>query len=118
MNTIAWLIDSTLVCVVLFALAHRFGFRARSKSAFLPISRIVALSPLILLTSMIAGSFGAPVLFVCLWMLNRMCTVPDAWLKDLSLWLFALGSIITGYFMLFCWIGIGNWRAGRTHTHG
>jgi len=63
---------------------------------------------------MIAGSFGAPVLFVCLWVLNRLDIVQDAWLKDLSLWLFALGSIITGYAMLFCWIGIGNWRTRRT----
>jgi hypothetical protein len=116
MTTIAWLIDSTLVCLVLFEVAHRLGFRARSKSAFLPVSRIIAFSPLIFVTSMITGAFGAPVLFLCLWILKLLGIVPEAWLKGLSLWLFTLGSIITGYLMLFCWIGIGNWQTRRTHA--
>ena len=110
MNSFMWFLACAVVSVFLFGLARRFGFKSGFKYTFQSISRAVAISPLMLVTSMVAGTFGAPVLFMGLWGLEAFQILPTIWLRTMSIWVFTLGSIVVGYLMLFCWMWIGNWR--------
>ena len=113
MNSLMWFLACTFMSVVLFGLARRLGFKSGFKYTFQSLSRAVAISPLMLVTSMVAGTFGAPVLFVSLWLLEALQIIPTVWLRTMSIWVFTLGSIVVGYLMLFCWMCIGNWLDTR-----
>jgi len=110
MNNFAWFLACTLVCCCLFGLARLLGFKSSFNSAVNSVSKAVAISPLILVTSMVAGIFGAPVLCITLSLFEALHIIPTIWLRTMSMWLFALGSIVSGYLMLFCWIWIENLR--------
>ena len=116
MNNFAWFLACAVISVALFGLARRLGFKSGFRDTFQSLWRIVAIAPVVLVTSMLAGTFGAPVLFLGLWLLEIWQVVPTVWLRTMSIWVFTFGAIVVGYLLMFCWMCIGNWRDSRSRA--
>lgn len=116
MSNIIWFLACLIISGGLFGLVRLLGFKISFVSTFKSVATVAAISPLVMISALVVGTFGGAVFFLILWALEKVQIVSTVWLRTMPLWFFILGSIATGYILLFGSIWVGNWKDRRKQS--